>query len=73
LTYIDGKKMHISLILFILIYTCFFIIHDANLYVHVENVLPIMRTDCPVSRDWDSEVLYKYLLTLIQFIPVALG
>lgn len=65
--------MDLSLILFILIYACFFIIYDANLYVHVENVLPIMRTDCLVSRDWDSEVLYKYLLTLIQFIPVAFG
>jgi hypothetical protein len=65
--------LDLSLILFILIYACFFIIYDANLYVHVENVLPIMRTDCLVSRDWDSEVLYKYLLTLIQFIPVAFG
>lgn len=48
-------------------------IHDANLYVHVENVLPIMRVDSPVSRDWDSEGLYKYLLTLIQFMSVAFG
>ena len=48
-------------------------IHDANFYVHVENVLPIMRTYCPVSRDWDSEVVYKSLLILILFIPVAFG
>jgi hypothetical protein len=48
-------------------------IHDANLYVHKENVLPIMRTDYPVPRNWDSEGLYKYLLTLIQSMSVALG
>jgi hypothetical protein len=65
--------LHISLVLFILIYTCFFMIHDANLYVHVENVLPIMRIDSPVLRNWVSERLYKYLLTLIQFMSVAFG
>jgi hypothetical protein len=48
-------------------------IHDANLYVREENVLPIMRIDSPVSRDWDSEGLYKYLLTLIRFMSVAFG
>jgi hypothetical protein len=36
-------------------------------------VLPIMRIDSPVSRNWDSEVLYKYPLTLILFMSVALG
>jgi hypothetical protein len=65
--------LHISLVLFILIYTGFFMIYDANLYVHVENVLPIMRVDSPVSRNWDSEGLYKYLLTSIQFMSVAFG
>lgn len=48
-------------------------IHDANLYVYVENVLPIMRIDSPVSRDWDSKGLYKYLLTLNWFMSVAFG